>query len=289
MLFQKVLQGNDEKRGFLSKAQMDSTGKKEMYVRRKKGQMVRKTERSDSHRHTARLLPPICRSRMSPSGRASLCTSFRKLQRGSLTLETAMVMPLFLLGMTAMISLMDVYRLQTEHLVKLCEKAKEAGMYAYTLDGSGMEEITLPDFYRYEPVGGIAPLPAIPLHTVVKVHAWTGREAEIFQDSQPEEEEEMVFVTESGSVYHRDAGCRYLNPSVSQVGGNAVKYMTNSSGKHYQACEICSRGQSPAGTVYVTSSGNRYHNLESCSGLKRSVKLIKRSQAEGMAACSRCG
>ena len=36
----------------------------------------------------------------------------------------------------------------------------------------------------------------------------------------------------------------------------------------------------------MTKSGNRYHNLESCSGLKRTVKLVKQSDVHGMRACS---
>ena len=54
-----------------------------------------------------------------------------------------------------MIHFMDVYRIQTEHLSKLCQSAKEAGMYAYVVGGDGVEEITLPDVYKYKPIGGL--------------------------------------------------------------------------------------------------------------------------------------
>lgn len=56
-----------------------------------------------------------------------------------------------------MIHFMDVYRIQTEHLSKLCQSAKEAGMYAYVVGGDGVEEITLPDVYKYKPIGGLIP------------------------------------------------------------------------------------------------------------------------------------
>ena len=70
-----------------------------------------------------------------------------------------MVLPLFFLTMVTMISFMDLYKLQTEHLSKLCQNAKDAGMYAYAVSG-GTEEITLPDVYSYKPVAGIIPRPA---------------------------------------------------------------------------------------------------------------------------------
>ena len=49
-------------------------------------------------------------------------------KKASMTIEAALVLPLFFFGMITMISFMDVYKLQTEHLSQLCQRAKEAGM-----------------------------------------------------------------------------------------------------------------------------------------------------------------
>ena len=220
------------------------------------------------------------------AGKVSFCISL--LRKASLAVETALVLPLFFLGLITLISFMDIYRLQTEHLQALCEKTKEAGMYTYVLNGRGPEKITLPDVYAYTPVGGIIALPKVWMHNTVTVHAWTGSEQK-FSAGKEEQNEKMVYVTESGSVYHREAGCRYLNLSLNQVPGSRVASMRNSYGEKYSPCEICSRGQDPAGSVFVTESGNRYHNLESCSGLKRTVKLVKQSDVHGMKPCSSCG
>lgn len=95
------------------------------------------------------------------SEKVSFCALNKK---ASLALETALVLPMFLLGMVTMISFMDIYRIQTEHLQALCEKTKEAGMYAYVLDGKGPEEITLPDVYAYTPIGALVPLPKVWMH-----------------------------------------------------------------------------------------------------------------------------
>ncbi|MDO4307975.1 MAG: hypothetical protein Q4C77_14235 [Eubacteriales bacterium] len=205
-----------------------------------------------------------------------------------MVVETAMVLPMFFLGMVTIISFMDVYKLQTEHLMKLCEKTKEAGMYAYVLNGNGPEEVTLQDVYSYKPIGGLVSLPNIWMHNTVKVRAWTGKEYAAFED-EAESGEEMVYMTDSGEVYHKSLNCSYLNVSISQVGGKSISSLKNAYGEKYEPCEICSSNQGPGGAVYITKKGNRYHNLESCSGLKRTVRMVKISGTGGVAACRRCG
>lgn len=264
---------------------IDRHGKQRCSLERKQPLQIRE-ERKSSLKYLYGLLAPISRKKALFPEKASLCAS---LKRASLAVETALVLPMFFLGMVTMISFMDIYKLQTEHLVKLCENAKRAGMYAYVLEGSGQREITLPDIYSYEPVGGLIPLSGVLMHNSVKVHAWTGEEYGAFQDGEKEKTEEMVYVAESGTVYHKNPGCSYLSLSVSQASGSRISSMRNSYGEKYAACETCSRNQKPAGSVYVTATGNRYHNLETCSGLKRTVRLVKHSCTGGMAACSRCG
>ena len=159
-------------------------------------------------------------------------------------------------------------------------------MYAYLAGGSDAGDITLPDVYTYEPFGGLVPLPKTIIYNHVKVHAWTGT---VFEDNggNQGDTETMVYVTASGSVCHKDPGCSYLNVSLKQVSGSSVLSMNNQYGEHYSACETCSRNEKPAGIVYVTDQGNRYHNLESCSGLKRSVRLVKESSVSGKYAVRR--
>lgn len=253
---------------------------------------TKKEERKSSLWKRFFLRPPKCRRMLSE--KASFCTSFegfcgKSMRKASLAVETALVLPLFFLGVITLISFMDIYKVQTEHLTKLCEKAKQAGMYAYTADG-GPEEITLPDIYEYKPVGGLIPLPTVWNYNYVKVHTWTGVESEQFHDNgETQEIEKMVYMTDSGTVYHRNLSCSYLDLSVNQVAGSSISGAVNKYGERYTACEICSRNQSPSGSVYITQQGNRYHNLGSCSGLKRSVRLVKESDASGVCACSRCG
>lgn len=142
--------------------------------------------------------------------------------------------------------------------------------------------------YSYTPVGGLIPLSKVWMQNTITVHAWTGAEekTDVGSEASPEE---MVYVTESGTVYHRNPGCRYLRVSLQQVAGSRIASMRNTYGAKYYPCESCSRNQNPAGCVYITSTGNRYHNQETCSGLKRTIRLVKLSQVEDMHACSSCG
>lgn len=220
------------------------------------------------------------------SERTSFHASLLNCARAGIALETLLVLPLFFLGMVTMISFMDIYRLETEHLVSLCGRAKKAGMYAYMAGENKQEELTLPDVYAYRPVSGVVPLPKIWLFTSVQVHTWVGAGEENFEGG--DQAEKMVYVTESGSVYHRSLNCTYINLSVSEVSSSEISVLHNVYGERYTACDICSKGQKPAGSVYITEKGSHYHNLESCSGLKRTVRLVKESEA-GRHACSRCG
>ena len=254
----------------------------------RKKKEINKNERKRSLKNSVLQFPPINGEFFKPSEKVSFCTFLRFCRRASLAVETALVLPLFFLGMVTMISFMDIYQIQTVHLQKLCEKTKEAGIYAYVLDGKGPDKVTLPDVYSYTPIGGLIPLSKVWMQNTITVHAWTGAE-EQNDSGKGDTQEEMVYVTESGSVYHRKLGCRYLKVSLQQVPGSRISSMRNSYGEKYAACESCSRGQSPAGSVYVTSTGNRYHNQETCSGLKRTVKLVKLSQVGSMHACSSCG
>ena len=130
-----------------------------------------KKERKRSPWHFTDPFPPTNGVNPRLSEKVSFCALETRIKRASIAVETVLVLPLFFLGMITMISFMDVYKIQTEHFQSLCEKAKEAGMYAYVVDDKGPEEITLPDVYSYTPVGGLIPLPKVWMHNTVKVHA----------------------------------------------------------------------------------------------------------------------
>ena len=99
----------------------------------------------------------------------------------------------------------------------------------------------------------------------IRIKAWTGYEKEFINIS----EEEIVYVTETGIVYHRDYHCTYLDLSIQMVSSGSVENLRNCDGGKYYACRIC--GANKKSQVYITDSGNKYHGSLSCSGLKRTV------------------
>lgn len=114
---------------------------------------------------------------------------------------------------------------------------------------------------------------------------WTGYDVETgisdFTSDEP-----MVYVTETGTVYHTDRNCTHLNLSVVSARTEDIADMRNQSGGKYYPCEMC--GAYPQGTVYITAQGSSYHTRLNCSGLKRTIYTIPLSQTGGRGRCSRC-
>lgn len=101
--------------------------------------------------------------------------------------------------------------------------------------------------------------------------------------------EEIVYVTATGIVYHRNIHCTYLEPSVHTVTKEELDGIRNSSGGIYHLCERCGWQQGNGGFYYITDYGDRYHTSSACSGLKRSVYSVPLSEVKGKGACSKCG
>ena len=172
-------------------------------------------------------------------------------------------------------------------VMRVYEEAKEEGLAVYT-PGAGTEEVTVTDESAFRPMQLLLPLPPVMVVNKVTVHAWTGTDR-FGPGTGGGRPEPMVYITETGHVIHHDPGCTYLRLTVHAVDGNTLTDRRNSSGERYHACERCSYHQAPGAVVYITDQGNRYHNLGSCSALRRTVRLVKESEAEGYHDCSRCG
>lgn len=142
--------------------------------------------------------------------------------------------------------------------------------------------------YQISTPFGIVKLPGNFFIQRARVRAWTGRST-AEADEGEDEDDPIVYVTETGSVYHIDADCTYLQLSVRSVDIEALYTLRNSSGAKYYACELCGGDGDLNTTVYITEDGTRYHNTLSCSGLKRTTRQIPLSEAGDLRACSRCG
>lgn len=262
-------------------------------------------------------------------------------QTGSLTVETALILPCFLLAVFTILYIVEIFRVQDSIQFGLQQTAKELAKYTYVRvelesgEKGGLEKLEVPvnlllsETYVRERVleyagkgvrnnsiikngaagisflqtkiwnqNGILDLVAdyrisLPFSIFfvrdyfvtqrARVHAWTGYEPL----EEGKSEEQMVYITVNGTVYHISRNCTYLQLSVRQVESAGLENLRNEQGGKYYSCERCVNGNTDR-YVYITDSGNRYHNQLSCSSLKRSILVIPISEAGGRAMCTRC-
>lgn len=264
-----------------------------------------------SHRHELQ--------RFQRSKRASFRLSGRK---GSVTIEAALAVPLFFLAVLALFYMIEVMSIRTYIRSGMQYAAKEAAEEAYikpmvstnTLEQDIVTSVGAERLNRSIVVGGSGgihcdesrmsaltgilelrvhyqvklPIPvfagaAVDMEESMRMKGWTGYTATGFGT----DDDETVYITENGMVYHRDYHCNYLELSIRMVSSESIEGLRNESQGKYYPCEHCVRGGA-ADSVYITDYGDRYHNSLSCSGLKRTIYAIPLSEAVGKGACSKC-
>ena len=252
----------------------------------------------------------------------------RYLKKGSLTIETALVLPLFLFGILTLFSLLSALRftvalegaLRTE-AKKLSEAVYESGGQALLNEAYIRKDITkiLSESFSRFPVkggeGGIdysgsalnnrevitlraeydweLPFDMMGLFSYRAVssctqHTWIGYENGLFGAKDDGDEE--VYVAKNGTVYHRDLNCSHIKLSIYPTSGSELDGLRNNNGGKYYPCETCHAKKSDP-RLYVAKNGDRYHNSLSCKGLKRTIQTMTLSEAlsKGLGACKRCG
>lgn len=167
----------------------------------------------------------------------------------------------------------------------------EGGAPGMSLSGSFVmgqgDVIDLRVSYRVKPFSSLMGFEGFSLSQRYYGKAWTGYDV-TQHVSDTKEEDPMVYITKTGTVYHLDRNCTYLNPAVESLPKEAVLDERNQSGGKYYSCGTCGgdRGQ---GQVYVTSYGGSYHSRLNCPGLKRTIYTVPLSETDGRRRCSKCG
>ncbi len=158
-------------------------------------------------------------------------------------------------------------------------------MSSHILDGDDIIDIVVD--YNVHPAVSIPGFKSFLVESRFYGHAFTGYE--ISQKTENElAEEELVYITEHGAVYHKDIGCKHLAPSIKSVVFSEIEALRNNDGGKYYPCEYC--GEKVAGgNVFVTEYGRRYHTRVNCPGLKRTIQTIPISEVGGRRPCSNCG
>lgn len=139
--------------------------------------------------------------------------------------------------------------------------------------------------YEIEPRNNFFFLPAYPVLNRCRVRAWTGYA--VVPDTVNEAGERMVYITETGTVFHLTKTCTYLDLSIQPVPSGELDQYRNQSSGIYGRCELCGDGE--AEIYFITDYGDCYHISLVCSGLKRTITQIPISQVGDRHACSRCG
>lgn len=244
--------------------------------------------------------------------------------KGSITLEAALALPIFFFGILSLVYLLEIFSIQTNMKSALYTVSKEQAKDVYLdsillpseiekelvdilgaerldnsiiadgrkgLDCSGCKIqsstsiIELSLRYQIEIPVLFFKIPAITCEESVRVKGWTGYEETADWENTSDE---MVYITETGIVYHSNPECTYLELSIQLVEKGNIADLRNFNGEKYRACERCMKGEGNAFQVYITNTGNHYHSTVGCSGLKRSIYAVRISEVYGKGGCSRC-
>lgn len=241
--------------------------------------------------------------------------------KGSVTIEAALAIPIFLFAVLCLIYLLEIQAIEFTVKAAAQEAAKQSAadlalvpvLNTYSFqkdlienigserlersiieDGSAgihcwssyyntvSEEVIIKVNYTVKlPVPGFLNL-GVKKKEELKVKAWTGRATQNLS-----EDDEVVYVTDTGVVYHTNYQCPYLQLSIKFVPSSSLIDVRNENGGIYHACERCVHGEAMAG-VYITEYGTKYHNSLNCSGMKRSIKAVKKSEVAGLGGCTKC-
>ncbi len=242
--------------------------------------------------------------------------------KGSITVEASLAVPLFFFAVVCLLYLMEIMSIRTSVRAGLQEAGKRTAqdtcivclinpvkVERYVVDsieadrldrsivvnGSGGISCGRSIMNAHTGIGQISAaykihlpvpffgLPDLSFEETMRIKAWNG----YVKSGLATEREDIVYVTETGLVYHKDYHCTYLDLSIHAVSSAQVGDLRNTGGGKYHPCVHC--GKKAGDVVYITDTGNRYHSSASCSGLKRTVYAVPLSEAVGKGACSRCG
>ncbi|MBH1941018.1 hypothetical protein I5677_08955 [Mobilitalea sibirica] len=125
----------------------------------------------------------------------------------------------------------------------------------------------------------------------VKLRAWNGHRVPACyrKETEGEEDETYVYITNTGSVYHKNMNCSHIKLSIEEISYVPTERRNKSGGKYYP-CEICCSSDVLYNLVYyITAYGERYHTKKDCPKIKRTVTKVLLSEVEGREPCKRCG
>lgn len=246
-----------------------------------------------------------------------------KKYQGSISVEAAAVLPLFIIGMMSLISINMMLIFQLKMQQALYNEARNLSMscidghseaistisgivvdeliemntnFSVVKDGRGgfsFDESNLDDpeykeiivEYSFLPFGfDLFDFVEIPVCQKSVIHVWNGYDKGYLGN----QDIDYVYVAEGSEVYHINRECSHIRLSIKKVTGEEIGSLRNDDGGKYYSCELCHSKASDK-DLYITTDGTKYHNKISCSGLKRSVRAVKLEDVGTRRPCKRCG
>ncbi|MEE3420544.1 MAG: hypothetical protein VZR02_05515 [Lachnospiraceae bacterium] len=218
------------------------------------------------------------------------------VSQASLTVECALVLPVFFLALLTVISSMEAIRMRSQKELALLNRAKEmavaAGATSAAENSSGgfasgqdpaYVDLSVPFTFSWP-----APLFALPSMQVsvrARVGTWSG--GGIPTDGNASGGDDgYVFVTNNRSVYHTHADCTHLDLAVFAVPVSEISSLRNEDGRRYKKCRGFPAGYT--GTVYATARGEYYYPDASFASLTRHVQMVPKSEVSDLHECQRC-
>lgn len=241
--------------------------------------------------------------------------------RGSYTLEMAVVLPIAVTFLTAILFFFRVLQVQTQVQEALVYTSRKIAVSAGVSDNSatllaeaevlfrkelqqheevqkyvqndlpgvslllselsGPEVILRADYFVKFPIK-LLNVKGVKITQRSASRKWTG-------DQEQWTDNDYVYITENGTVYHCSRDCSYLDLSIKAVDYTDIGRIKNKNEHKYSGCSLCAEKNKSAGQVYITDYGTCYHATLSCSGLKRTVYIVPLSEVGGKGPCSKCG
>lgn len=245
-----------------------------------------------------------------------------KKRKAILSVEAALVVPLFLILTLMLISLTSVYYINGKIEAAVNEEAKKVAVKLYEdgysvgaicadvesrlgskflssgliLNGTNGLDFSKTDITNTEfavvSVSYVIKLPfdvfniaELPFEKKAIMHSYIGYLNGLNGYSL---DGEYVYMAKNGTVFHKSRECSHIRLDIHNVTGKEIKVLRNDSGAKYKKCEYCHPSLSSE-NIYITSQGDRYHSALSCSGLRRTIIKVRISDIGSIKPCSRCG
>lgn len=207
-------------------------------------------------------------------------------KKGSMAVEAAVAIPLFLFAILNLFSIILIMGKLSSQMASMQQEAKELSVHAHIYGEYQTEWVRIEKSIDMEPVIPVVAFPSAKIQLGCHARKWIGYD--IIKNNSQAKEEEWVYITKTGTVYHRNRNCSYLNPTIHCGNMSMVNQLRNRDGERYRCCEICGR-RCQSGICFYTEYGNCYHSSLQCSGLKRTVEKVPLSKVGNRRPCSKCG